>query len=75
MGSKLRSLLLLGALCSQELVPLGCTVYPRRLEVPAKTSSGEVSGKFWEPPIKLWVCAPNVVKAPDSALKDSDSGR
>ena len=29
---RLRSLLLLGALCSQGLVPLGCIVYPRRLE-------------------------------------------
>ena len=69
-----KSLLLLGVLCSQELVPLGCIVYPRQLEVPAKPSICEASGKCWEPPIKLWVCAPNVVKAPDSALKDSDSG-
>ena len=71
----------------EKLVTLGCIVFPRAfcllgalctldgLEVPAKTSCCEASGKCWEPPIKLWVCAPSVVRAPESALKDSDSGR
>ena len=68
-------MLLLGALCSQELVPLGCIVYPE-VGGAAKSSSCEASGKVWEPPIELWVCAPKIiVKAPDSALKDYDNGR
>ena len=39
-----------------------------------KTSACEASAR-WEPPIELWVCAPKVVRAPESAPKDSDSGR
>ena len=71
----MRSLLLLGALCSQELVPLGCIVYPRRLEDSRRLRVVKLQEDLGAPNLVVGVCPKIVVKASDSALKDSDSGR
>ena len=49
--------LLLGALCSQELVPLGCIVYPRRLVVSQRLRVVKLRARFGSPRLSCW-CVP-----------------
>ena len=59
----------------KSFVPLGCIVYPRRLEVPRRLRVVKLRHDLGAPNCVVGVCPKNGVRAPDSALKDSDSGR
>ena len=75
MKLKVEKLVTLGCIVSQELVPIGCIVYPRRLVVPRSLRVVKLRGRFGSPQLSCGCVPQNVVRAPDSALKDSDSGR
>ena len=60
---------------SKSFVPLVYIMYPRRLEDSQRLRVVTLREDLGAPNLVVGVCPKIVVKFPDSALKDSDSGR